>query len=109
VDGKPLQQPGVQHGFDSAREKARKSLNGGFQHDDGKPVTFHDLRHAFASRCASRGAPIGTLSAFMGHADMGILSAPTHLYGREEAEQAFRGAMNGNVLVGKSLASTDPE
>lgn len=62
VDGRPLQHRGVQRGFDSAREKARKRprLSGAYQHDDGSPVTFHDLRHAFASRCASRGVPVGT-------------------------------------------------
>jgi hypothetical protein len=48
----------------------------------------------------------------MGHADVGITqSIYTHLYGREEAEQAFREAMNGDAAsgFGKSLSSTDPE
>jgi hypothetical protein len=45
----------------------------------------------------------------MGHAKVGITqSIYTHLYGREEAERAFRDAMNG-CEIGKSLASTDPE
>jgi hypothetical protein len=54
---------------------------------------------------------MGHLSAFMGHANVGITqSIYTHLYGREEAEQAFREAMNGaQVGFGKSLATTDPE
>jgi hypothetical protein len=44
----------------------------------------------------------------MGHANVGITqSIYTHLYGREEAEQAFREAMNGKL--GNSLAGTDPE
>jgi integrase len=45
VTGQPLQHRGVQRGFDNARDKAR-GVTGGFSHDDGKPVTFHDLRHA---------------------------------------------------------------
>jgi hypothetical protein len=105
VTGETLQHRGVQRGFDNARDKARERLHGGFSHDDGRPVTFHDLRHAFASRCASRGVPVETLSAVMGHTNVGITqSIYLHLYGREEAEARFREAMNG-----KSLASTDPE
>jgi len=88
VNGKPSQHRGIQRAFDTVREEARKKLKAGFRHDSGNPVTFHDLRHAFASRCASRGVPIGTLSAVMGHADVGITQTVyTHLYGREEAER----------------------
>ena len=58
------------------------------------PALGDDLRHAFASRCASHGVPVGTLSAIMGHADAGITQGVyMHLYGREEAERAFREAM----------------
>jgi integrase len=72
-----------------------------------RPVSFHDLRHAFASRCASRGVAVGTLSAVMGHANVGITQGVyTHLYGRQEAEQAFRQAMSG-AEVGNSLATRD--
>jgi integrase len=103
-----LQHRGVQRGFDNAREKARKALGKGYSHDDRKPVTFHDPRHAFASRVASRGVPVEVLTSIMGHANVGITQGIyMHLYGREEAEQRFREAMNGVALVGKSLASTD--
>jgi hypothetical protein len=45
----------------------------------------------------------------MGHADVGITQTVyTHLYGREEAERAFREAMSG-IEVGKSLADSDQE
>ena len=41
----------------------------------------------------------------MGHADVGITtSIYTHLYGREEAERAFREAMSSRAVIGKSLA-----
>ena len=43
----------------------------------------------------------------LANANVGITqSIYTHLYGREEAEQAFREAMSG-AEVGKSLATTD--
>ena len=104
--GKPLTHRAVQRGgFDPARNLAREKLGKGFTHTDGKPVTFHDLRHAFASRAASRGVPVGVLSAILGHANVGITQTVyVHLYGREEAEAQYREAMNG-----KSLATTDPE
>jgi integrase len=63
-------------------------------------VTFHDLRHAFASRAASRGVPVGVLSAILGHANVGITQGVyIHLYGREEAEQQYREAMASDWQV----------
>ena len=44
----------------------------------------------------------------MGQADVGIItSIYTHLYGREEAERAFREAMSSRAVIGKSLAGRD--
>jgi integrase len=58
-------------------------------------LRFHDMRHAFASRCASRGVPIQTLSAVMGHADVSITQRVyVALYDRARAEDAFRAAMS---------------
>jgi integrase len=57
-------------------------------------VTFHDLRHAFASIAASRGVPVTVLSGIMGHSDVGVTQRVyIHLFGREHAEEAFRKAM----------------
>jgi integrase len=57
-------------------------------------VTFHDLRHAFASIAASRGVPVTVLSGVMGHSDVGVTQRVyIHLFGREHAEEAFRKAM----------------
>jgi integrase len=59
-------------------------------------VTFHDLRHAFASVAASRGVPVTVLSGIMGHSDVGVTQRVyIHLFGREHAEEAFRKAMAG--------------
>jgi integrase len=61
-------------------------------------LTFHDLRHAFASRCAHVGVPIHTLSAVLGHRDISVTQKVyVHLYDRESAEDAFRAAMNGGA------------
>jgi integrase len=58
-------------------------------------LTFHDLRHAFASIAAHRGVPINVLSEVMGHTNVGVTQKVyVHLYGRQEAEEAFRAAMS---------------
>jgi integrase len=60
-----------------------------------KTLTFHSTRHAFASRCASRGVPIQTLSAVMGHRDIGVTQRVyVAFYGRNAAEDHFRAAMS---------------
>ncbi len=59
-------------------------------------VTFHDLRHAFASRAAHRGVPVNVLSEILGHSHVGVTQKIyVHLYGRDAAEEAFRRAMDG--------------
>jgi integrase len=84
--GGPLQHRNVQRrGFNTARDHA------------GLPrtVTFHDLRHAFASIAAHNNVPITVLSEVMGHRDVGVTQRIyTHLYNRDQAEHAFRQAMN---------------
>jgi integrase len=72
-------------GFEAARDEA------------GLPehLTFHSLRHAFASYAAHRGVPISVLSEVMGHSHVGVTQKVyVHLYGREQAEDAFRAAMS---------------
>ena len=32
--------------------------------------SFHDLRHTFGTTMARRGVPVGTIQAWMGHADL---------------------------------------
>lgn len=57
-------------------------------------VTFHQLRHAFASRAKARGVRIDDLSAVMGHSEIGVTQhVYVHLYGRDEMEERFRQAM----------------
>jgi Phage integrase family len=57
-------------------------------------VTFHQLRHAFASRAHARGVTLQDLSMVMGHSSVAITAdVYVHLYGREQAEERFRQAM----------------
>ena len=85
--GGPLLHRNVQRrGFEVARDLA----------EIPKTVTFHDLRHAFASIAAHRGVPVGVLSAVMGHRDVGVTQGVyMHLYNRDAAEDDFRTAMTG--------------
>jgi integrase len=86
-NGTPLQHRNVQtRGFEPARDEAGIDSR----------LTFHSLRHAFASRCASRGIPIQTLSAVIGHRDIGVTQRVyVAFYGRDAAEESFRLAMSG--------------
>jgi len=57
-------------------------------------VTFHQLRHALASRAHARGVTLQDLSMVMGHSGPDVTARVyVHLYGREQAEQRFRQAM----------------
>lgn len=48
--------------------------------------TFHQLRHAFASRAHARGVTLQDLSMVMGHSSTAVTAKVyVHLYGREQA------------------------
>lgn len=42
-------------------------------------VTFHTLRHTFASRLAQAGVPLNTVRELLGHGDMGVTMRYAHL------------------------------
>lgn len=81
----PLMHRNVQRrGFEAARDAAELP----------KRLTFHSLRHAFASYAAHRGVPVNVLSQVMGHSNVGVTQRVyIHLYGREQVEDDFRRAM----------------
>lgn len=80
----------------SHRNVQRRGFEPAAEHAELERVTFHDLRHAFASICAHRGVPVGVVSKVMGHANVAItLSVYTHLFNPDEADEAFRVAMAG--------------
>jgi integrase len=85
-EGGPLRHRNVQR---RAFERARD--------DAGLPstLTFHDLRHAFASKAAHKGVPIHTVSAMLGHRDISVtMKVYTHLWDRASAEDEFRTKMS---------------
>jgi integrase len=71
-------------GFEAARDLA--GLDGS--------LSFHDMRHAFASMAAHRNVPIQVLAAAMGHADTSITQKVyQHLFNRKQSEDQFRQLM----------------
>jgi integrase len=57
-------------------------------------VTFHDMRHAFASRMIARGIEPVTLAKLMGHEDIReTLNTYTDLWDRARTDEAVRQAM----------------
>ncbi len=87
--GGPLGHRNVQRrGFEPARDLAELDSS----------LTFHDLRHAFASFAAHRGVPVKMLSEVLGHSDVGVtMKVYLHLFERGESEDAFRKAMSAQV------------
>lgn len=51
---------------------------------DVKPMTHHDLRHFFATRCIESGVDIPTVSRWLGHSDGGALAMRTYGHLRQE-------------------------
>ncbi len=49
-----------------------------------KPMTHHDLRHLFATRCIESGVDIPTVSRWLGHSDGGALAMQTYGHLRQE-------------------------
>jgi integrase len=86
--GSPMMHRSVQRAFESIRDRA------------GLPehLTFHDLRHAFASLAAHAGVETRMLSEAMGHSHATVTARYTHLYNRERAEENFRRALGSISL-----------
>jgi integrase len=53
-----------------------------------KPITHHDLRHLFATRCIESGVDIPTVSRRLGHSDGGALAMRTYDHLRQEHSTA---------------------
>jgi integrase len=59
-----------------------------------KDVTFHDTRHAFASRMIARAIEPITLAKLMGHEDIReTLNTYSHLWDRARTDEVVREAM----------------
>jgi integrase len=49
-----------------------------------KRITYHDLRHLFATRCIENGVDIPTVARWLGHQDGGALCMKTYGHLRDE-------------------------
>ncbi len=83
-NGKPLKhRNATRRGFEAAAETA--GIEG---------VTFHSMRHAFASRMIDRGISSTVLAALMGHESSTITEKRyVHLFDRQRTDEAVRQAM----------------
>lgn len=71
-DGKrPLNATIIQRAFTQARQQARI----------GKPVSFHSLRHSFATQLLESGVNVRTIQALLGHRSLGTTQRYTHVAG----------------------------
>ena len=63
---------------------------------EGRPCTFHDLRHTFATIAISEGADVRSVAAILGHANVAMT---LNVYASADAEAKRRAA----EIVGKAL------
>jgi integrase len=64
--------------------ECRDSLRSACRRVGVPPMTHHDLRHLFATRCIESGVDIPTVSRWLGHADGGTLAMKTYGHLRDE-------------------------
>jgi site-specific recombinase XerD len=67
-------------------------------------ITFHELRHTFATRMAAQGVPIRKLQEWLGHADIATTQIYTH-YAPDEHEIAMVNDGFARNPVGSNLGS----
>lgn len=91
--GGPLRHRNVtMRGFEAARDEAKL--------DPG--LTFHDLRHAAASRLIASGLDDAMVADQIGHGDSAVTRRVyAHVYDRRAKMQAVRDALQGAVAVGE--------
>jgi integrase len=89
-NGKPLKHRNAnRRGFEAAAAKAGIDR-----------VSFHSMRHAFASRMIDRGISSTILAALMGHESSTITERRyIHLFYRQRTDEAVRQAMGSAVPV----------
>jgi len=70
--------------------EVRRALRNACQAADIAPLSHHDFRHLFATRCIESGVDIPTVSRWLGHKDGGALAMRTygHLRDEHSREQA---------------------
>ena len=84
LNGKPLQH----------RNVTRRGFEPAAKHAEVEGVTFHSMRHAFASRMIHRGIEPVRLAALLGHKDARVtLQRYTHVYNARRGDDLVREAM----------------
>ena len=68
--------------------ECKGSLRSACINEGVKPITHHDLRHLFATRCIESGVDIPTVSRWLGHSDGGALAMRTYGHLRQEHSAA---------------------
>jgi integrase len=88
-EGTPLGHRNVtRRGFEPARDKAKLPAS----------LTFHDLRHAAASRLIRSGLDVVTVASVLGHEDPNTtLRVYAHLFDRKRTDEAVRQALGAAV------------
>ena len=92
----------VSHAFDRAVKLA------GLHSDDADNVSFHTLRHTFASRLARAGVPLNTIRELLGHGSMTVVFRYSHLAPnnlREAVNLLSTGTSTVQKSVGERVAS----
>jgi integrase len=69
-------------------KECRESLRSACRAVGVAPITHHDLRHLFATRCIESGVDIPTVSRWLGHSDGGVLAMKTYGHLRDEHSAA---------------------
>ena len=80
-------------------------------------ITFHNLRHTFATRLAAHGEPLRTIQEYLGHADAKTTQIYSHYapsaYEAARVDAAFADAAEGQTNVrsgsnsGSNLSETE--
>jgi len=79
-----------------------------------RSFSFHDLRHTFGTTMARRGVPVGTIQAWMGHADLATTQLYMHYAPADEDAALIDAAFGGtnsstNLSVATSTATNSDQ
>lgn len=95
--GEPMSRTQLMKRYREALETAR--LDPGF--------SFHDLRHTFGTTMARAGVPVGTIQAWMGHADLQTTQIYMHYAPAADDAARIEAAFGLSTNPGTNLSVTD--